>query len=103
MIGQHPFTDKTIRAKWKHHAAYILFSWQIFDGMDARFGSGVVAKIVGYLASAYHGLSELEILDLLSCNNDVLLLVYPRDIPTIMRFPIIVWHDILSHLGMFIN
>ncbi len=74
---------------------------QIFDVMDTRFGSGMVARIVGYLASAYHGLSELEILDLLSCNNDMLLLAYPRDIPSIMRFPISLWHDILSHLGMY--
>ena len=67
--------------------------------MDILFGMKLVSIVIGYLASGYHGISENEMLDLLSCNNEALLLAYSRDMPRVLRFPIMLWKELYQYLG----
>ena len=67
--------------------------------MDVLFGKKLVSIVIGYLVSGYHGVSESEMLDLLSCNNEALLLSYSRDMPCVLRFPIVLWQQMYQCLG----
>ena len=62
-----------------------------------------------YLASSVRGLTELELLDLLSCNDDMLTAVMTYDVTDdskvlqsrqTCRFPYQLWYDIRHELGM---
>ena len=67
--------------------------------MEQRFGKKLVGIVISYLVSGYHGLSENELLDVLSCNNEALLLSFSRDMPCVLRFPISIWQEMYQHLG----
>ena len=67
--------------------------------MDVLFGKKLVSIVIGYLVSGYHGVSESEMLDLLSCNNEALLLSYSRDMPCVLRFPLVLWQQMYQRLG----
>lgn len=71
--------------------------------MENRFGKTLVASVISYLVSGYHGVSESELLDLLSCNNQVLLHTFARDMPCVLRFPIVLWLDMFRFLGNFLS
>ena len=77
----------------------VYFTFQRFDKIDDRFGKKLVSIVIGYLVSGYHGISESELLDLLSCNNDALLLSYSRDMPCVLRFPTVLWQEMYQYLG----
>ena len=70
-----------------------------FDTLEKRYGEELIASIARYLSSANYGLTEMELLDMLSCNNDILLLTYPKDLPTLLRFPHTVWQRIRNDMG----
>lgn len=71
------------------------------DHLEASFGRCVVKAVCNYITLSKDGLTEMEILDLLSCNNEVLLNVY-ETLPTIMRFPYTIWASLRLALGNFI-
>ena len=43
---------------------------KIFDDLEAEFGK-FFSKTASYISASKHGLTEMEILDLLSCNSQV--------------------------------
>lgn len=70
-----------------------------------------MAAALRYLASSVRGLTELELLDLLSCNNDAVSAAMMYDFtddskaaqsPQLCRFPCRLWYDIRQELGMSI-
>ena len=72
---------------------------QHFEALEEKYGEMVVSTIARYLSSARCGLTEMEMLDLLSCNNDVLLALYQSQMPFVLRFPHLLWMKIRSDLG----
>jgi len=67
-----------------------------------------VAAALRYLASSVRGLTELELLDLLSCNNDAVTAAMTYDFNDetkatqsrlLCRFPSRLWYDIRRELG----
>ena len=74
-----------------------------FVALEGTFGKKVISHLTRYLSSAHHGLSEMELLDLLSCNNDIMLEVLtPTQLQSgMMRFPVYIWLHIKKMLGEF--
>ena len=73
-----------------------------FDSLENKYGRVVVEHIARYICAAHNGLSEVELLDLLSCNNDVLLQTLPaRDLGHLLRFPHALWRQIRRAFGTF--
>jgi len=71
-----------------------------------------VAAALRYLASSVRGLTELELLDLLSCNDDAVTAAMSQDVVDdsrtsqsqsrlLCRFPHRLWHDMRSALGTY--
>lgn len=53
-----------------------------------------------YITASHHGLTEMEIVDLLSCSNDFFIEYYSNtDLPAILRFPIALWLVVKHQLG----
>lgn len=75
----------------------------VFNEAEERFGSTIIGAITRYITSGYHGVTEMELLDLLSANNDVMLLIYPFDIPPVVRFPLWLWLCIRDFLSKSIQ
>jgi len=71
-----------------------------------------VAAALRYLASSVRGLTELELLDLLSCNDDAVTAAVSCDVTDdnrtttsqsrlLCRFPCRLWYDIRNELGTY--
>ena len=73
--------------------------FEILNEAEERFGVEVVAAVARYIISGYHGVTETELLDLLSSNNKIMLLVYPYDLPPVLRFPTWLWTSIRNFFG----
>ena len=68
-----------------------------------------MAAALRYLASSVRGLTELELLDLLSCNDDAVIAAMTCDVADdnrtsqqsrqLCRFPYRLWYDIRKELG----
>ena len=62
-----------------------------FDKLEEKYGEKVVGKVCLYLSTSYSGVSETELLDILSCDNEIIELLFKhRDIAnefTVLRFP----------------
>ncbi|XP_062412384.1 NACHT domain- and WD repeat-containing protein 1 [Sardina pilchardus] len=76
----------------------------ILDQLEAQHGTMLVSRALGYLAAARDGLSEAELRDVLSLDDEVLAEVYQRRLPpntSLVRMPPLLWarlrHD-LAHL-----
>ena len=56
--------------------------------------------IYNYITAAHNGITEVELLDLLSCNNEFFSEFYSNtELPSILRFPIYLWILIKNNLG----
>jgi len=80
--------------------------WHVYTHLCRRTP---VAAALRYLASSVRGLTELELLDLLSCNDDVVTVAMACDFTddtkpsqprNLCRFPHRLWYDIRQELGM---
>ncbi len=62
-------------------------------------------RVLSLILLAREGLDENEIEDILSCNDDVLNLVYEKlsSIPSTRRFPPCIWMAIKHELGAFLK
>ncbi|XP_061186244.1 NACHT and WD repeat domain-containing protein 2-like [Saccostrea echinata] len=60
---------------------------QLFQKMETKYGRIFVSRTLGYITAAKHGLSEFELEDILSCDDDVLNDVYQFWTPPIRRLP----------------
>lgn len=60
---------------------------KLFISLENKHGELFVARALGYVTVAKHGLSEFELEDILSCDDDVLNDVYQFWTPPIRRLP----------------
>ena len=70
-----------------------------FKRLESSYGKFVVGRIVRYLLLTQKGLTEVELLDILSCDNEVLANVLSSDKINTLTFPFDVWFEIRSELG----
>ena len=70
----------------------------IFQRLEEVWSHDLISHIVCYLCCSRYGLSETELLDLLSLDEDALYEVY-SDLPSPIRFPYPVWKAIAIALG----
>ncbi|XP_048740917.2 NACHT and WD repeat domain-containing protein 2-like [Ostrea edulis] len=75
--GDHILLQKTVRASIN----------ELFRRLEVLHGQVLTSKAFGYLTSARTGLSEAELEDILSCDDDVLNDVYMYWTPPIRRLP----------------
>ncbi|XP_006814909.1 NACHT domain- and WD repeat-containing protein 1-like [Saccoglossus kowalevskii] len=75
---------------------------RIFQHLEEKYGSIIVQHTIRYLTAPNHGITEIEILDLLSCNDEVINAIYPNQLPMVLRFPHRVWANIKYDLGLLL-
>ncbi|XP_066504213.1 NACHT domain- and WD repeat-containing protein 1 [Hoplias malabaricus] len=75
------------------------------QALEVKHGKQLVRHALGYITLSRYGLSEAELRDVLSLDNDVLAEVYKSQLPpdhTLIRFPPVLWarlkHDLGDHL-----
>ncbi len=78
---------------------------RLFDKLEVKFGEMLVRHALGYLTVGLNGLTEVELEDALSCDDDVMDEVYRYHnppVPGIVRVPPLLWtrirHDIKDYL-----
>ncbi|XP_033746932.1 NACHT domain- and WD repeat-containing protein 1-like [Pecten maximus] len=59
----------------------------LFSKMESKHGQMLVSRTIGYLTASKSGLSESELEDVLSCDDDVLNDVYQFWVPPVRRLP----------------
>ncbi|CAF1269382.1 unnamed protein product [Adineta steineri] len=69
------------------------------DHCEQKFGSKICSFIFNYISSSQSAISEIELLDILSCNNEFFLEYYSKDLPKYLRFPPSLWIAIKYMLG----
>ncbi len=68
------------------------FLRQKFDYLETKFNLKTLKSIFNYITAARNGITEMELIDLLSCNNEFFSHYYSNtDLPRILRFPIYQW------------
>ncbi|XP_032447437.1 NACHT domain- and WD repeat-containing protein 1 isoform X2 [Lynx canadensis] len=70
--------------------------------LEQTHGQVLVAHVLGYIASSRHGLSEAELKDVLSLDDEVLQVVYRDWTPPskeLLRFPPLLWVRLRRDLG----
>ncbi|XP_064626001.1 uncharacterized protein LOC135486827 [Lineus longissimus] len=75
----------------------------MFDLLEAHYGKAVIEKTLAYLIAADTGLSDCEIVDLLSLDDDVLAEVYKTWHPPVRRCPPMLWLMIKSDISTFLT
>jgi hypothetical protein len=83
----------------------IIRAWFARLSLDTHHGAVVVSKSLGYLAAASHGLTEDELLDVLSRDREVLadFRSRARHTPPDERLPVIVWSRLYFDLEPYLN
>ncbi|XP_070575384.1 NACHT domain- and WD repeat-containing protein 1-like isoform X2 [Ptychodera flava] len=69
--------------------------------LEKKFGAKTVKNVLSYLTLAKHGLSDAEMLDLLSCDDALLDEYFVHRRPSIRRAPATVWTQIKMELAPF--
>ncbi|KAM4857840.1 NACHT domain- and WD repeat-containing protein 1 isoform X1 [Urocitellus parryii] len=75
---------------------------QLCARLEQTHGQLLVAHVLGYIASSRHGLSEAELKDVLSLDDEVLQVVYRDWTPPskeLLRFPPLLWVRLRRDLG----
>lgn len=75
----------------------------IFDRTERKFGKQVVSKVLGYISASRDGLSESELVDVLSIDEDLLNIVYQSWHPKVRRFPSYLLAGIRQALDSYIE
>nr|XP_022300895.1 NACHT and WD repeat domain-containing protein 2-like [Crassostrea virginica] len=74
----------------------------MFAKLESKHGKLFISRALGYITIAKHGLSEFELEDILSCDDDVLNDVYQHWIPPTRRIPPILIVRLRYDLGQFL-
>nr|XP_053631306.1 NACHT domain- and WD repeat-containing protein 1-like [Cherax quadricarinatus] len=74
----------------------------VFDDLERSYGQVEVSHMLGYLTAAKHGLSDSEMLDILSCDEDVLEKVLLHCSPPVRRCPSLLWVQLTQRLQPFL-
>eukprot|EP00117_Sycon_ciliatum_P028293 scpid11072/ scgid0674/ Leucine-rich repeat and WD repeat-containing protein KIAA1239 len=75
----------------------IVFS--VFERVERRFGWQYVNHALGYVTASRHGLSEPELLDILSCDEKIMDELSLRVSLPRRRFPFLLWSELRQSLG----
>ncbi|XP_074834083.1 NACHT domain- and WD repeat-containing protein 1 [Carettochelys insculpta] len=70
--------------------------------LEKLHGTVLVAHVLGYIASSRNGLSDAELKDILSLDNEILCEIYqhcPPPCKTILRFPPLLWARLRHDIG----
>ncbi|GAB1609425.1 NACHT and WD repeat domain-containing protein 2-like, partial [Argonauta hians] len=78
---------------------------QYFENLERKFGKTLIHFALGYLTVSLNGLTEIELIDILSCNNEVLNAIFEMNDPPsrkIINLPPFIWariyHDLREYL-----
>lgn len=77
----------------------------LFEDLEAKYGKFLISRALGYITVGYNGLSELELEDVLSCDDAVLDEVYTYHDPPIegvIRIPPLLWARIRVHINEYL-
>ncbi|XP_077984862.1 NACHT domain- and WD repeat-containing protein 1-like [Glandiceps talaboti] len=74
----------------------------ICERLENNYGRVLVGRILGYFTVARYGLSENELEDILSLDDDVLNDIYMDCIPTIGRIPSLLWIRVCDELSPYL-
>jgi hypothetical protein len=70
------------------------------DALESKFNTEMLKCIFSYLTGAHNGLTEMELIDFLSCNNEFFTQYYAdMELPALLRFPLFQWLLIKYQLG----
>ena len=78
---------------------------QLFDNLENMYGNLLIKYAFGYLTVGVNGLSELELEDVLSCNDQVLDSVYQYHdppVPGIVHIPPLLWARIRNDINEYV-
>ena len=67
--------------------------------LEAVHGKIFVSHTLGYLTASINGLSPNELIDVLSCDEEVLEDVFQYHVPPIRRLPVLLWTRLRLDLG----
>ncbi|XP_072168845.1 NACHT domain- and WD repeat-containing protein 1-like [Diadema setosum] len=73
------------------------------ETLEKRYGKVAVSKSLSYLTIARDGLSDAEMNDILSCDEDVLNELYAQRTQALRRVPCLLWVALCQELGPFLQ
>ncbi|XP_015912569.1 NACHT domain- and WD repeat-containing protein 1 isoform X2 [Parasteatoda tepidariorum] len=76
---------------------------QYLTHVESHLGITLLTFVLGLLITAKHGISESEILDILSCQDNLLDLVFLGGEPKVRRIPAVLWASIKYFLQPFLR
>lgn len=74
-----------------------------FEELEVKHGKTMVGKALGYLVASVTGLSDCEMDDLLSLDDDVLNSVYTTYHPPVRRIPFVKWLALKADIESFLS
>ncbi|XP_077984832.1 NACHT domain- and WD repeat-containing protein 1-like [Glandiceps talaboti] len=74
----------------------------LFERVEMQYGDMLVSRALGYLTAGKNGLTENELEDILSLDDDVLNDVYQYWTPPIRRLPPLLWVRIRAELSSYL-
>ncbi|EDO40517.1 predicted protein, partial [Nematostella vectensis] len=74
----------------------------LFKRLERRHGTVLVRHALAYITAAKHGLSEPELEDILSCDEEVLDEVFQYWTPPVRRIPPLLWARIRAELNSYV-
>eukprot|EP00026_Physarum_polycephalum_P000179 Phypoly_transcript_00179.p1 GENE.Phypoly_transcript_00179~~Phypoly_transcript_00179.p1 ORF type:complete len:1916 (+),score=293.82 Phypoly_transcript_00179:377-6124(+) len=74
---------------------------QIFQKLEGKHGAMLIRKALSYLVESRYGLSNAEMEDVLSCDDEVLKDVYQWWYPPVLRLSPLLWKRVCEDLGPF--
>lgn len=69
--------------------------------LEETYGRVLVSSLCMYITLARYGLTELELMDVMSANDKVLLDAHAHEQPLVLRFPYFVWAEIRQKIGNY--
>ncbi|CAF1059295.1 unnamed protein product [Didymodactylos carnosus] len=74
------------------------------DRCEQKFNSKICSFIFNYISASQMAMAEVELLDILSCNNEFFLELYSKDVlPKHLRFPPSLWLAVKNELEPFLS
>ncbi|CAL1279491.1 unnamed protein product [Larinioides sclopetarius] len=77
--------------------------FQYLSHVESHLGVTLITFVLGLLVAAKHGISESEMLDILSCEDSVLNLVFFGKQTKVRRIPAILWASVKNFLDPFLR
>ena len=73
------------------------------DAIEKKFNPKMLSILFNYISASHNGVTEMELIDLLSCNNELFTEFYTdSNLPSILKFPVSYWIMLKFQLGLLI-